>query len=267
MLITQQEFRCSSRSFQTVLIVLVPVLILLAGCGGGKPILSTETPFPSPTHTPTITPIPTATSTYTLSPTFTATVTLTPTITPTPSITPTPTFDFPDGVAKVQAFCRYGPGTAYLHSYGLAASEHVEIHNRNQWGDWLWVKPDDLDRRCWVSASVLDITGDIFTVVVYESNLPKTTFVGPPTGVYAVRDDNLVTVYWNETLPNKLADKRGYLLEVWLCQNGAYFWMAVQTDKTFYKFTDDLGCAGTSGGLLYTAEKHGYSGPVTLDWP
>lgn len=129
------------------------------------------------------------------------------------------------------------------------------------------MKPDDLDRRCWVSASVLDITGDIFSVVVYHSNLPKTTFVGPPTEVYTVRDENQVTVFWNETVPNKLADKRGYLLEVWLCQNGSFFWMAVHTDKTFYKFTDDHGCVGTSGGLLYTAEKHGYSDPVTLVWP
>ena len=241
------------------------LMLALASCGSGAPFTPTNTPVPTNTATMTLVPTATHMPTNTLTPT--ATITPTPTITLTPSITPTPTFDFPDALAKVQAFCRYGPGTAYLHSYGLAAGEHVEIHNRNQWGDWLWVKPDNLDRRCWVSASVLDITGDIFSVVVYNSNLPKTTFVGPPTGAYAVREDNLVTVYWNETVPNKLADKRGYLLEVWLCQNGTFFWMAVQTDKTFYKFTDDPGCAGISSGLLYTAEKHGYSDPVTLVWP
>ncbi|MCH7662293.1 MAG: hypothetical protein IH859_00275 [Chloroflexi bacterium] len=242
-----------------------PLMLVLASCGSDVPFTPSATP--TPTYTATITPAATSSYTPTLSLTSTPTITPTPTLTLTPSITPTPTFDFPDALARVQAFCRYGPGTAYLHSYGLAASEHVEIHNRNQWGDWLWVKPDNLDRRCWVSASVLDITGDIFSVVVYESALPKTTFVGPPTGVYTVREDNLVTVYWNETVPNKLADKRGYLLEVWVCQNGSFFWMAVQTDKIFYKFRDGPGCAGTSSGLLYTAEKHGYSAAVILVWP
>ena len=178
--------------------------LALTSCGGGAPIVAAVTPLP--TNTATMTPVPTATRTPTNTLTPTATITPTPTITLTPSITPTPTFDFPDALAKVQAFCRYGPGTAYMHSYGLAAGEHVEIHNRNQWGDWLWVKPDNLDRRCWVSASVLDITGDIFSVVVFNSNLPTTTFVGPPTAAYAVRENNFVTVYVNESGRKNFAD-------------------------------------------------------------
>ena len=251
----------------TIFIMLSAIIV---GCSGVNiSFLATETPVPSATNTYTPTPLPTATFTPSMTPTFTATITPTPTITQTPSITPTPTYDFPDGIAKLQAFCRYGPDTAYLHSHGLAVSDHVEIHNRNKWGDWLWVKPDNLDRRCWVAASVLDITGNVMLLYEYQSGLPKTSFVGPPTGVYAVRnaETNEVTVYWNKTVPNKLADQRGYLLEVWLCQNGSFFWDAVHTDKTFYKFTDEPDCIGTSSGLLYTAEKHGYSAPVTLVWP
>ncbi|NMB90533.1 MAG: hypothetical protein GYA17_19390, partial [Chloroflexi bacterium] len=82
----------------------------------------------------------------------------------------------------------------------------------------------------------------------------------------AVRNGNQVTVSWS---PVELSDdkRRGYLIEATLCQNGGLFYMPIQTDDTAYIFTDDGNCAAPSGGLLYTAEKHGYSDPVQIPWP
>ena len=53
--------------------------------------MSTETPTPTPTVTPTVTVTPSITPTLTPTPSITPTKTVTPTITPTKTQTPTPT--------------------------------------------------------------------------------------------------------------------------------------------------------------------------------
>jgi hypothetical protein len=248
--------------------------LVLAGCRGSTPSpLPTEPLAPTtfavavrvstvePERTPTPSATPTATVTSTPSETFT------PTITATSTITLTPTFDFPDGiVTEAQAFCRYGPGKAYLHAHGLYQGDHLLIHGRSASGTWLYVKPDDIAYHCWAAASVMEVTGDLRTVIVQPVRLPRTTFAGPPPNVNARRDGDQVTVSWNR-VPLSEDKNRGYLLEVNLCQDGAFFWTAVQTYETSYTFTDQPGCTGASGGKLYTAEKHGYSDPVDIPWP
>ncbi|MCK4975641.1 MAG: hypothetical protein KAS36_01765, partial [Anaerolineales bacterium] len=62
-------------------------------------------------------------------------------------------------------------------------------------------------------------------------------------------------------------DFRGYLIEATICQGGQLLSVAVHTDGTSYEFTDEGGCSGESGGLLYVVEKHGYVDPVTIPWP
>jgi hypothetical protein len=89
---------------------------------------------------------------------------------------------------------------------------------------------------------------------------------GPPGNIQAVRDGNTVRITWDE-VPMTVDDDRGYLLEVTVCQGGNLIWMAVQTMVETYEFTDEPGCSGSSGGLLYTVEKHGYVDPVTIPWP
>jgi hypothetical protein len=75
-----------------------------------------------------------------------------------------------------------------------------------------------------------------------------------------------VTVSWQRVWMTE-DDDRGYLLEVNLCQQGAYFWTAVQTNDNRYTFTDDGTCARQSSGRLYTVEKHGYTDSVPVPWP
>jgi hypothetical protein len=235
-----------------------------------NPLLPNPTPTNTSTSTPTdtIAPIITSSPTLTLTPTITktATITSTPTITYTPTITLTPTFDFPDGVVLQQANCRYGPGTAYLFASGLFPGDKVEIWGRNSSGTWLWVQPDSIKYQCWVAASILDITGDVFTVWVKSVNLPHSTLYGPVQRVVAKRSGNEVSIIW-EPVQMTLDDDRGYLIEANLCQNGILIWLAVQTNTASYTFSDETGCSTPSSALLYVVEKHGYTDPVQVPWP
>jgi hypothetical protein len=280
------------KKIQSNFLLLVGLLIFLvisSGCSPSLPAPSptptllepiqpapTETVIASPTDPPTPTQIPlatntavpshTSTNTPPPSPTAVATETPIPTETATPTITPSPTFAFPQAVIQMQANCRYGPGTAYLYSHGLYDDDDVEIHGRTPSGTWLWIQPENLERHCWAAASVMEISGDIFTVKVVEPVLPRTTFAGPPQDVNAIRDGEKVTVSWT---PVQLTEdkRRGYLIEAWLCQNGQFVSIAVHTNDPFYEFFDGEGCSNSSGGRLYTAEKHGYSDPVPIPWP
>jgi hypothetical protein len=180
--------------------------------------------------------------------------------------TPTPTFDFPDVVVKVQAHCRYGPSTGYLHAADLYAGDAGTVRGRNYSGTWLYIKFDKLDYFCWAAASVLDIQGDVYIVYVTERKLPKSTLYSPPDNVQAVREGNNVTVTWDRVNMTE-DDDRGYMIEAYLCQGGAYFLIVVATDNTSYEFNDETGCSQPSSGLLYTVEKHGYTDPVSISWP
>lgn len=167
----------------------------------------------------------------------------------------------------MQAHCRYGPHKAYLHSHDLYPGDHAEVHNRNGDGSWLWIKPDNLDRRCWVSASVVEVEGDVFSVVEYYHPLPITQDIVPPKNVKAVRQGDQVTVTWDDVVWPSVPDIRGFLIDGWICQNGAFFPVIVHTYDLTYVFTDEDGCLGDSRGKLYGVEKHGYTDPVKIPWP
>lgn len=235
-------------------------------------ILPTEITTATPTHTPvptnTQTPTQTATPTFTATPTITRTPTKTPTPTQTltPSITPSPTFAFPTITALMQSNCRYGPGTAYLYAWGMYKDDTGTVWGRNDSGSWLWIQPDNIAYQCWISASVVEIHGDIFTLRVAPVRLPQSTLYGPPQAVTAVRYGDTVTVTW-QPVDMTEDDDRGYMIEANLCQDGNLVWMAVATMLPTYTFTDEAGCPDASNGLLYTVEKHGYTDPVPIPWP
>lgn len=255
-------------------LLLLAIMVNAAGCNlPAISLFATATPTPTSTLTPTLTHTltpsltPTATSSFTATPTETATIT--PSLTPSPTITPTLTPEGPQGIVQVaRGFCRYGPGKAYLYSHEINQDDIVAIDGRNQRGTWLWVQPPDLDRHCWSAASLFEIQGNLDTVPVVDVLLPKSSFVSPPTGVETSRDGNEITISWDPADYIPQGDRRGYLLEVYLCQDGGYFWTAIQTDKTTITLQDDLeGCPAASGGKLYIAEKHGYSDPIEIPWP
>jgi hypothetical protein len=217
----------------------------------------------------TDTPVPTTTSLPTE--TFTPTITSTSTITPTVTITATPTFAFPFVTVNKQAHCRYGPSVAYLHAADLFTGDQGTVRGRYIYSNWLYIKFDKLDYFCWVAPSVVDVEGDVSTVAYKELNLQSigSNMYGPPTGVTAVRNGNEVLISWNPVRMTE-DDDRGYLLELFVCQDTIYKWW---TDSfpdqysTSYEVRDEPGCAQPSSGKLYTVEKHGFSEPVNIPWP
>ena len=221
----------------------------------------------------TETPLPTFTPTETLTPTvtFTPTETLTPTVTFTPTVSATPTYAFPTVTVNKQAHCRYGPWVAYLHAADLYAGDTGTVRGRYIYSKWLYVKFDKLNYFCWVAPSVVDVVGDISQIAYKELDLQSigSNMYGPPKNVKTVRNGNEVFITWDQVEMTQ-DDDRGYLLELFVCQKGAYLWW---TDSypdqytTSYEVRDEPGCSEPSSGKLYTVEKHGFSQPVILQWP
>lgn len=211
------------------------------------------------------------TATFTATETFTSTTAFTATITPTFTVTATATFAFPTVTVNKQAHCRYGPSVAYLHAADLYPGDKGTIRARFIYSKWLYIKFDKLDYFCWVAPSVVDVVGDVSTVGYKELDLQSigSNQYGPPRNVVAVRDGEHVTISWDQVEMTKDKD-RGYLLELFVCQNGAYLWW---TDSypdqysTSYTVKDESGCSEPSSGKLYTVEKHGFSEPADIPWP
>ena len=220
-------------------------------------VAQTETPLPSLIFTPTET--------------LTPTLTLTPSITPSPTITATPTFAFPVVTVNKQAHCRYGPSQAYLHAADLYAGDVGSVRGRFTYSKWLFVKFDKLNYFCWVAPSVVDVVGDITKMNYTEPDLQVigSNMYGPPKNVTAVRDESKVIISW-EQVEMTQDDDRGYFIEAFVCQNGAYLWWTFSYPDQFstsYTVKDEAGCSEPSSGLLYTVEKHGFSKPVQIPWP
>jgi len=217
----------------------------------------------------TATAAETKTSTPTL--TVTPTKTLTPTLAFTPTVTATPTFEFSTVTVNQQAHCRYGPSVAYLHAADLYPGDIGTVRSRYIFSNWLYIKFDKLNYFCWVAPSVVDVGGDISTVAYKELNLESigSNMYGPPKNVTAVRDGNKVTISWEQVNMTK-DDDRGYLLELFICQDTIYKWWTDSYPDQFttsYTVTDEAGCAQPSSGKLYAVEKHGFSEPAIIPWP
>ena len=237
----------------------------------------TQTPSPTATltQTDTYTPTITLTATDTFTPTMSLTPSETPTLTPSMTFTktPSPTFDFPKLIVTVpQANCRYGPAKAYLYAGGLYAGDTGVVWNRYNLSNWLFVKMDSLAYPCWVSPSVVQVTGDI-TTLAYNENfyLPQSSLseYTPPKDLTATREGDKVTVSWHVMYMTQ-DDDNGYMLNVFVCQNKNYIWDPVSLPDqyhTTYTFTDQAGCSSPSGGQIASVEKHGYTKWEDIPWP
>lgn len=242
-------------------LVLITLIATATACG------APAQPEPQESATPVIVYI-----TATPQP-ITPTLTFTPTaaVTETPSTTPTPEFTFPAVTVNKQAHCRYGPSKAYLHAADLFAGDTGTARSRAMYSNWLYVKFDKLDYFCWVAPSVVDVVGDVTTLEKVEPHLQSigSNMYGPPQNVQAYRNDDEVTITWDRV--EMTADKdRGYLIEAFVCQDGAYIWWTDSYPDQFtttYTVKDEAGCNAPSWGRIYTVEKHGFSYPAEIPWP
>ena len=247
------------------------IFLFLAACAPSTNEQATATPQAMTTATipATLTEPPPATLTATE--TFTPIATFTPTIVLSPPVTATPTFAFPTVTVNKQAHCRYGPSVAYLHAADLYPGDMGTVRGRYIYSNWLYIKFDKLNYFCWVAPSVIDVVGDVKSVKLKGLNLQSigSNRYGPPRNVTAVRDGNNVTINWDKVEMTK-DDDRGYLLELFVCQDTIYKWWTdsyPDQDSTSYTVKDEAGCAQPSSGKLYTVEKHGFSNPAIIPWP
>jgi hypothetical protein len=160
---------------------------------------------------------------------------------------------------------------AYLHAADLYPGDRGTVRGRYIYSNWLYIKFDKLNYFCWVAPTVVDVVGDTSTVAYKDLNLQSigSNQYGPPSGVTAVRDGNQVTISWNQVQMTKDKD-RGYLLELFVCQDTFYKWWTDSYPDQFttsYTVKDEAGCAQPSSGKLYTVEKHGFSEPAIIPWP
>ncbi len=248
--------------------IILLIFLIVSACTSATEEQVTSTPVVlTATVIWTETTAATATPTETMPPTGT----FTPTIELSPTATATPTFAFPTVTVNKQAHCRYGPSVAYLHAADLYPGDAGSVRGRYIYSNWLYIKFDKLDYFCWVAPSVVDVVGDVSTVAYKELNLQSigSNQYGPPSGVTAVRDGNQVTISWNQVKMTKDKD-RGYLLELFVCQDTIYKWWTDSYPDQFttsYTVKDEAGCAQPSSGKLYTVEKHGFSEPAIIPWP
>ncbi len=249
--------------------IIVLILMFASACvPATQPSTSTA---PTATATRVATETRAATLTPTRTETSTPTITFSPTIELSPTVTATPTFAFPGVTVNKQAHCRYGPSVAYLHAADLYPGDVGTVRGRYIYGNWLYIKFDKLNYFCWVAPSVVDVVGDVSSVAYQELNLQSigSNMYGPPGNVTAVRDGSRVTISWNKVEMTK-DDDRGYLLELFVCQDGNYLWWTdsyPDQDSTSYTVRDEAGCPQPSSGKLYTVEKHGFSEPAIIPWP
>jgi hypothetical protein len=247
------------------------LLFIVTACAPSSEEQTTQTAIAITAEAAAWTDTPAPTVTFTPTETFTPTITLTPTITPTLTISATATFAFPTVTVNKQAHCRYGPSVAYLHAADLYPGDVGSVRARYIYSKWLYIKFDKLNYFCWVAPSVVDVVGDISTLGYKELNLQSigSNQYGPPKNVVAVRDGNKVTITWSQVEMTKDKD-RGYLLELFVCQDGAYLWWTDSYPDQFttsYTVRDEKGCGQASSGKLYTVEKHGFSDPAIINWP
>ena len=106
-----------------------------------------------------------------------ATITKTATATFTPTSTP----DVARVIAKMDANCREGPGTAYEVYDNLLKGQEAFTKGRLADNSWLLVALAGRSSNCWIAASTVDVRGDLNTVQVSEAPPPPAQILPPQT--------------------------------------------------------------------------------------
>ena len=262
----------------------------LSAAGALTPLFvpsSTATPFstatipPPAADTPTSTPMPTFTATETITAMPTATQTATPSVTP--SFTPVPTFAILTGELVNRVPCFHGPGTLYLYRFGLFPGNRMEVRgkmdvwNGRQTVTWLWGLPESFPGECWVNARDVKLDGDLASLDVLYPEKVDLPFLRDPRWPLAQnlkveRLGEQVNVSW-DFFDVPLGERESensprYILEAWLCRDGEVRFTPIPVyEFTRVEMIDQAGCAKPSHGRLVLAEKHGYVGPVEIEWP
>jgi SH3-like domain-containing protein len=89
------------------------------------------------------------------------------TLPPALTFTPTVPVASPKDVA---VNCRFGPGTAWVALSALNVGQSAQIVGKNSDGSWWYiVDPFSPGRNCWVSAAVINASGSVASIPVFEA--------------------------------------------------------------------------------------------------
>jgi hypothetical protein len=192
--------------------------------------------------------------------------------TSTPTLTPIVTVDSLKATVTADLLsCRYGPGSEYLFLYGLRKGANIKLIGRTEGNNWVYV---DGKNKCWVNFEYIDIAGDRNSLPIVYPGIAKLPIspTYPPTAVTkVVRNKNVVTIYWLD-IPLKAGDEEDasmqhYIIELWRCEGGKFFFDPLATNDQSLSFTDEPGCSEPSHGRIFVQEKHGLAGPAEIPWP
>ncbi len=243
------------------------MLALLTACASPQRAVPTATPFPpSVTSTKTSTNKPEPTSIPIYTPSATAIFLPSPTV--------ILTFSVLRGEVLERANCRYGPGVSYLYKYGLVKGSNLEVIGRLDDASWLQIRAIGGNNPCWVKASLMEVTGDVFSIEpVYpdKAPLPASPYYVPLTLIDVTREGEQITIRWyGQSL--RAGDEEYeyaplYLAEIWACENGEIKFTSYGLHKEDLTIIDENGCGEASHGRVYFSEKHGYAGPTEIEFP
>jgi len=193
--------------------------MLSAGCNLPS---ATETPALA-SHTPVVATPTEIISTPTLIPI--ETLLALPTATFVPTIAPTPRLALASPINQ-PVNCRFGPSPAYAVVGGLDVGGQAETVGKNIDVTWWYVKnPSDPSTYCWLSASVVEVTGNVETLPVVAAppaqvsniqvnvepasmNVSCSAFPQYVTATAAITTNGPATVLWRwETSEGEAFDK------------------------------------------------------------
>jgi hypothetical protein len=178
--------------------------------------------------------------------------------------------------------CRHGPGDLYLYRFGLIPSNRIEVSGRMEiWTGresqtWVYGLPEFFPDRCWVNARDVKLNGELSSleaVYPHKVELPiiRNARWPVPQNVEATRLGDAVSIIWEffDVPPGERESENAprYLLELWLCQGGEVLFTPVGAWSSSLRVIDQAGCAEPSHGRIFLVEKHGYVGPVEIQWP
>ena len=115
----------------------------------------------------------------------------------------------------------------------------------------------------------MEVKGDVQSVEPTTIPLPPSPYYGPPKGISANRQGDIVTVYWSP-IGFRAGDETAsppYLVEAWVCNNGRLVFIPVGSHATAVEIVDEAGCSEPSRGQVLGVEKHGYTQPMEIPWP
>lgn len=162
----------------------------------------------------------------------------------------------------------------YLYKYSLLTNDQVEVLGRNPDGSWLYIQKAQGWNPCWIQQGNLEFdTNQTNILPVVYSSLPYSNQYLPPDAS-AHREDSQVTISWKAVWMS-LDDYRGYLIEAWVCQDGAQVFLPISyyppladnTGTLSITIKDEPGCSLPSSARIYSAEKQGYSDLSNIPWP